>query len=158
MIFLTVGTQFPFDRLVMAIDELVDQGKLEGDFFAQVGKGGYIPAHFRSAETLEKKLFDQYFEKADAIISHAGMGTITTALAQHKPIMVIPRLKKYNEVVNDHQNATAKRFEDLGHVIAAYNTSELLEKIKSIKNFKPVPRKSQAEDVSKRIGDFLHQC
>lgn len=157
MIFLTVGTSFPFDRLVKPIDELVGQGKLDTHFFAQVGKGGYRPKNFESVETLDKKKFDEYFEGAEAIIAHAGMGTITTALAQNKPVLVLPRLKKYGELVNDHQNATAKRFEELGHVLAVYDTSELMEKIKSLKDFKPVPRKSQAEDVAKRIGSFLAQ-
>jgi UDP-N-acetylglucosamine transferase subunit ALG13 len=86
------------------------------------------------------------------------MGTITTALAQNKPILVLPRLKKYRELVNDHQNATAKRFEALGHVIAAYDTNELLEKIQTLRDFKPVPRKSQAEQVARRIGFFLDLC
>ena len=91
------------------------------------------------------------------MIAHAGMGTITMALEQNKPILVVPRLKKYRELVNDHQLATAKRFEQLGHVIAVYHTNELPEKVKLLRSFKTVPRKSQVEKVSARIGLFLNQ-
>jgi len=156
MIFLTVGTSFPFDRLVKAIDDLVAQGKLRPDIFAQVGKGGYRPQNFDFVETLDKVKFDAYFEKAEAVIAHAGMGTITMALERHKPILVVPRLKKYQELVNDHQLATAKHFEQLGHVIAAYDINELTLKLELLKTFKPAPRESQVELVAERIGAFLN--
>jgi UDP-N-acetylglucosamine transferase subunit ALG13 len=158
MIFLTVGTSFPFDRLVQAMDEHVSQGRIDPDIFAQVGKGGYRPRNFESVETLDKGRFDEYFEKAEAVIAHAGMGTITMALERHKPILVMPRLKKYRELVNDHQLATAKHFEQLGHVIAAYDINELPEKLNLLKSFQPAPRGSQVDKVAERIGTFLHQC
>ena len=73
MIFLTVGTSFPFDRLVKAIDELAGQGKIDSEIYAQVGIGGYTPRHFESVETLDKNTFDEFFTKSDAVIAHAGM-------------------------------------------------------------------------------------
>lgn len=158
MIFLTVGTSFPFDRLVQAVDEYVSQGRIESAIFAQVGKGGYRPRNFNSVETLDKGKFDEYFEQAEAVIAHAGIGTITMALERHKPILVMPRLKKYRELVSDHQLASAKHFEQLGHVIAAYDINELPEKLNLLKSFQPAPRGSQVEKVANRIGTFLHQC
>jgi beta-1,4-N-acetylglucosaminyltransferase len=158
MIFVTVGTSFPFDRLIQAVDEFAGRDEIDAAIFAQVGQGGYRPQNFGSVETLDKKKFDEYFDKADAVIAHAGMGTITMALAQHKPILVMPRLKQFRELVNDHQLATAKRFEQLGHVIAVYHTSKLPEKIKFLKLFQPVPRESQVEKVSERIEIFLQHC
>lgn len=158
MIFLTVGTSFPFDRLVRSMDDLVDQDLIDMKIFAQVGRGGYRPRNFESVETLDKMKFDEYFQKADTIIAHAGMGTITMALARHKPILVMPRLKKYRELVNDHQFATAKYFEQLGHVMAVYHSSELLAKLNLLASFKPVARESQVEMVSERIAVFLNHC
>ena len=51
---------------------------------------------------------------ADAIIAHAGMGTILTALEMGKPLLVMPRRAELGEHRNDHQLATAMRFADLG--------------------------------------------
>ena len=158
MIFLTVGTLFPFDRLLQTVDELVGQGRIGAEIFAQIGQGGYCPQHFESVATLDKNKFDECFEKAEAIISHAGMGTIIMALQLNKPILVVPRLKKFHEAVNDHQFATAKRFEQLGHVLAAYHANEFQNKINSLQAFHPTPRENQAEKVSERIGAFLNQC
>jgi len=157
MIFVTVGTSFPFDRLIRAMDELADRGEFEEEIFAQVGKNGYRPRHFKSVETLDKQQFDIYFDKAEALIAHAGMGTITMALNQHKPILIMPRLRRLKELVNDHQLATAKHFEQLGHVLTVYDVKNLPHKYQMLKSFQPTPRKSQAEQVASRIGNFLTQ-
>ena len=156
MIFLTVGSLLTFDRLVSAVDDLVGQRALKIDIFAQIGKGGYRPRHFQAVEVLDKKKFDEVFLRAEAIISHAGMGTITMALAYNRPILVMPRLRKYREAVNDHQLTTAKRFEQAGHILATYTLKDLPDKIKLLNSFKPVSRESAPEKVAARIGTFLH--
>jgi UDP-N-acetylglucosamine transferase subunit ALG13 len=46
MIFLTVGTQFPFDRLVRAVDEAFDNGAIDEEVFAQIGETSYRPRNF----------------------------------------------------------------------------------------------------------------
>ena len=157
MIFLTVGTSFPFNRLVRAVETAFTQGKIEDEIFAQVGRGGYRPQCFNTVETLDKKDFDEYFKKSKAIIAHAGMGTIIMALDQNKPAMILPRLKEYGELVNDHQMATARRFEQLGHILAAYDIKTFMEKLPLLKSFQPIPRTNQAQKVAERIGVFLHQ-
>lgn len=156
MIFLTVGTSFPFDRLVKTVDRAVADGYHTGEIFAQVGRGGFKPQHFDAVEVLDKNEFDDYFNRAEAIIAHAGMGTITMALSVQKPILVMPRLKKYRELVNDHQTETAHRFEHLGHVLAVYDSKELAAKLPELSTFRPHPRTSQPNLVAQRIGDFLN--
>jgi len=53
MIFLTVGTQFPFDRLVRAVDSIIDKGLISETLFAQIGESSYKPRNFESAACLE---------------------------------------------------------------------------------------------------------
>lgn len=157
MIFLTVGTQFPFDRLVKTVDDVFDQGLIDEEIFAQIGKTSYKARNFGSVASLEKKVFDKYLKESSSIISHAGIGTITMALDNHKPMLVMPRLKKYGEVVNDHQLAIAKKFEELGHVLVAYTEDKIPEKIKQLKSFVPRPRKVQTKAVIDRINKFLNE-
>ena len=88
MIFLTVGTQFPFDRLVKAVDEAADKEVFDERIFAQIGTSSYSPRNFEAVPSPEKTLFDGHFQMADSIISHAGMGTITMALESRKPLLV----------------------------------------------------------------------
>jgi len=104
---------------------------------------------------LDKKAFDDCVHKASALISHAGTGTITMALDMGKPLLAMPRLKRYREVVNDHQVAIARKFEQLGHLLAAYTPDELAAKVTQLSAFKPKPRTVQQEAVVRRIAEFL---
>ena len=155
MIFLTVGTQFSFDRLVKTVDDFVGSNGFDEEILAQIGDSTYQPQNFKAVASLEKHLFDKYLRDASCIISHAGMGTITMALEHGKPLLVIPRRKIYGEVVNDHQVAIAKKFDELGHVLVAYETADLPEKIEQLKSFVPRKRESQAQAVAKRIKCFI---
>ncbi len=156
MIFLTVGTQFPFDRLVRAVDEALAHGFTE-EVFAQIGDSSYEPRNFRAVASLDKHEFDDWFHRASGIIGHAGMGTISMALEQGKPLLVLPRRKKFGEVVNDHQVAIARKFEELGHVLAAYEAEELADKMGLLKTFVPRPRQASPDAVARRIADFLDE-
>lgn len=157
MLFLTVGTQFPFDRLVRTVDDIFDEGLIDEEIFAQIGESLYRPSNFKYVKSLQRSEFDHWAQKASAIIGHAGIGTITIALDGNKPLLVMPRLKKYGEVVNDHQAAIARKFEELGHVLAAYSTQELPQKIMQLTTFVPKKRKSQAQSVVQRITKFLNE-
>jgi len=157
MIFLTVGTLFPFDRLVKAVDSGIGEGMVEEEVFAQIGRNGYEPKNMEYVESLDKKAFDEKVKKAVGLISHAGMGSIAMALDHNKPLLVMPRLKMYGEHVNDHQVGTAKKFEELGHILVAYTKEELPDKLQMLKHFVPKKRETQVEAVAERISDYLKQ-
>ena len=157
MIFLTVGTQFPFDRLVKIVDELVGKNGFKSEVYGQIGNSAYQPDNFEAVVSLKKKVFDKHVRESTCIIAHAGMGTITMALENHKPLLVMPRLKKYNEVVNDHQLAIARKFEQLGHILVAYTEEQLPDKLRELKTFVPKPRENQAEIITARISKFLNE-
>ena len=156
MIFLTVGTQFPFDRFIRAVDNIFDQGLIDEEIFAQIGETSYKPRNFESVASLEKKVFDECFKKASSVMSHAGVGTITVALKNHKPLLVMPRMKRYKEHVNDHQVPTAKKFEELGHILAVYDVKDLPNGIRKLKNFIPRERKASPDAIAERIRRFLN--
>ena len=105
---------------------------------------------------MEKNIFDKYiYEALYCIISHAGMGTITMALSNHKPLLVMPRLKRYREVVNDHQVAIARKFSELGHILVADGVEDLPDGIRRLKNFIPKERPANPQAVVERIALFL---
>jgi len=155
MIFLTVGTQFPFDRLVRAVDDLADRGAISEEIFAQIGDSDYKPRNFQAVASLDKQAFDDRFTTASAIISHAGMGTIAMALDHNKPLLAMPRRSKHGEVVNDHQEGLANKFASYGHILVARNESDLPLKVKELKTFVPKPRQVNPGAVAGRIALFL---
>jgi exopolysaccharide biosynthesis glucuronosyltransferase PssE len=157
VILLTVGSVFPFDRLVTAVDELVGRGAIEERVIAQVGTGGVRPRHMESVEVLDKPSFDALLARARGLIGHAGMGTITMALERGTPLLVMPRRKEFGELVNDHQLATARRFEAEHQVLVAYEPADLAAKLPLLATFVPAPRVAHADRVARRIGTFLAQ-
>jgi len=125
MIFVTIGTQAPFDRFIKIIDEVAPQ--INEEIVAQVYKCGFTPKNIKTVDFLAPDEFNNLFEKADLIISHAGMGTILSALQKHKPIIIFPRIAALGEHRNEHQLATAEKFKELGSVYVAMNEQELKE-------------------------------
>lgn len=110
MIFLTVGTQLPFERLVEAVDAWAADHP-ETEIVAQVGRTLYQPRGFTVVPSLGPEQYHDTFARADVVISHAGMGTIITALEMNKPLLLMPRLAALNEHRNDHQVGTARHFD-----------------------------------------------
>ena len=134
MIFLTVGTELPFERLVKAVDEIAADGTCNGGLFAQIGNGHYKPRHMPWVGMLEGPLFKQRLRECDAIISHAGIGTVINAIEFRKPVLIVPRLKRYGEHVNDHQLETARRLDGVSGILVAYDTCELPGLLRELPN------------------------
>lgn len=156
MILLTLGTYpLSFERLVRIVDQGLASGDINEEIFAQIGCSEYCPRHMPYERILEKQVFEDILHRSTGIIGHAGMGTISLALQEGKPILVFPRLARYREIVNDHQLAAARKFEEMGHVLAAYTPEDVYEKISRLKEFVPEPRLSSPESVSARVGGFL---
>jgi UDP-N-acetylglucosamine transferase subunit ALG13 len=128
MIFVTVGTQGRFDRLIRTVDEWASvRGK--PDVFAQIGPSDYRCEHIRAERFIDPGEFRKRIESASLVIAHAGMGSIITALELGKKILVMPRQANLGEHRNDHQVATAKRFAEQGRIEVAFNEQELAAKL-----------------------------
>ena len=131
MIFVTVGTQGQFNRLIRTVDEWAGLRK-KTDVFAQTGPSDYRANNIRTKPFVDPSEFRNRVESANIIIAHAGMGSIITALELGKPILVMPRLAELGEHRNNHQVATAKRLAEQGRILVAFNEHELLQKLDGI--------------------------
>lgn len=129
-IFVTVGTDLPFDRLVEAIDQWAPDHP-ESEVFAQIGNTNYKPKNVSYSKFLEPEEFKNRLTSSDLILSHAGMGTILSSLQYNKPLLVMPRIASLGEHRNEHQLATAKYLKKLNKVSVANNESELLEMLEN---------------------------
>ena len=128
MIFVTVGTQLPFDRLVGAVDRWA--GAAEGrSVFAQVGPTRQEPQHLEYRAHLSPNECRQRLATARVVVAHAGMGTVLSALELGKPVLVMPRRASLGEHRNDHQLATARRLQESGRVTVAHDEVELVARL-----------------------------
>lgn len=123
MIFCTIGTQAPFDRFVRIVDEVA--AHLKEEVIAQVYKSEYEARNIKTVDFLPPDEFNKLFAEARLIVAHAGMGTIISAMRQHKPIIIFPRIAALGEHRNEHQLATAQKMKELGYAYVANNAEEL---------------------------------
>jgi UDP-N-acetylglucosamine transferase subunit ALG13 len=138
VIFVTVGTQLSFDRLVGAIDEWA--GTAPGrHVFAQTGPTHLQPRHIEHARFVSPEQCRERMLAAKAIVAHAGMGTILTALEMGKPLLVMPRRAALGEHRNDHQLATARRFAELGRIKVAFDETDLLVRLDELDRIEAQP-------------------
>lgn len=155
MIFLTVGSSLPFDRLVELVDRAVGDGLVGEPVFAQIGAGRYRPQHFEFVDFLSRNDYEARFREASAVVSHAGIGTIAAALKDRKPIIVMPRKKEHGELVDNHQTLTAQKFAALNHVLAFSDREELEAGLRRLSHFVPAARNPNAAGIAKKIASFL---
>lgn len=125
MILLTVGTQLAFDRLTTAIDDWIDVDPRSLEVIGQIGPSEYRPHNFRAQQFFAPDELDALVSSAELIISHAGMGSIITALTSGKPIIIVPRRADLSEHRNDHQLATARKFIGHEYVRPVFDVAEL---------------------------------
>lgn len=139
MIFATVGTQLAFDRLIQPLDQWISHRNSVIKCFAQIGPTRYKPVHIPHADFLTPTQACQYMRDASLIVSHAGMGTILTALQLQKPVVIMPRKASLGEHRNDHQLATAKWLASRPGIAVAWDVEDLLRCLDSWDLITPGP-------------------
>jgi len=108
LIFVTVGSQMPFGRLVRAVDEWASCNP-EVEVIAQVGDDDTSQAtHLHSFSSVPPDRYVELIRTCDLVVGHAGMGTVLTALEHAKPMLLMPRRHALQETRNDHQLATLR--------------------------------------------------
>lgn len=131
MIFVTVGThEQSFERLVKKIDELKSNGKIEDKIIIQKGFTDYEPKSCKTYKLIGYEEMQRYIEDARIVITHGGPASFIAPLTIGKIPIVVPRQKKFEEHVNDHQVEFVKQLvERDNNVIPVYDINELEEKI-----------------------------
>lgn len=124
MIFVTVGTQLPFERLAEAVDAWA-AGRPARRVFMQLGETAYRPRHCEFSAYTPPAEWERLFDEAELVVSHAGMGTILKSLERAKPLVIMPRLAALGEHRNDHQQATARRLGGLANLRVVNDAGEL---------------------------------
>jgi UDP-N-acetylglucosamine transferase subunit ALG13 len=124
MIFATVGTQLPFDRLLSALDGWASANP-DVPVIAQTGQTKTPFAHLQCQAHLDQDGFAAMMAQAKVIVAHAGMGTILSAAEAGKPLILMPRRAAFGEHRNDHQLATAAEMAVLSNVTVIEDAADL---------------------------------
>lgn len=153
-ILVTVGSMQgrSFSRLFQIIDELCDEGILSNDtIIAQTGYDKYESKFYKTFDLTSDEEFKELIKKSDVIISHAGTGTVTSCLKQHKKVILFPRLSKYNEHYDDHQIELCEFFQMNNYVLVAKDKKELVNCLRKVRDFQPEEFQSNKESFNRLI-------
>jgi uncharacterized protein (TIGR00661 family) len=154
LIFVTVGNRPEgFERLLKKIDECAKNGVI-CDVFVQTGYSNYNPTYCSHTKFVGFNEFQHLVEKSDIIITHGGAGSILTALSFKKPIITVPRLGKYGEIINDHQLQLIGILEREGKIIAVYDIEDLEKAIEKAKSFRP-EKANRGSNITELIESYL---
>jgi UDP-N-acetylglucosamine transferase subunit ALG13 len=119
MITVTLGTiPIRFDRIIQWIEILLKDGTISEPLFIQYGVSNITPIEdhplVTSVPTLKKEDFLKKVTASRFVISHAGQGSTRWLTECNKSFVLVPRLARYLEHVDDHQLMFAKSVESLG--------------------------------------------
>ena len=131
MILITVGTQkIKFDRLYDYIKDLKDE-----EIIVQSGanKWNNLPSNFKIYDYIPYDIMKKYLNKADIIITHGGPSNIIAGIKKNKKVIVVPRLKKYKEHINDHQLIFSKFMSKKNYCFVATTKEEFISAYNSRK-------------------------
>lgn len=122
MIFVTVGGQLPFNRLIAAADRYAAQ--TDEIVEAQTLTHDTWPA-LKAVHSLSGAQFREHCRTARVIVGHAGIGTFLTARELQKPLVLVPRRAALKEHRSDHQVDTAHALENHDGVQVVWDLDEL---------------------------------
>ncbi|HAT4180134.1 TPA: beta(1,3)galactosyltransferase EpsH [Clostridium perfringens] len=156
MIFITVGSRsFQFNRLLEAVDEAIENKEIKDEVFAQVGSSDYKPKFYKYIDFMNQDEFNKMISKCDIVITHGGTGVIVNSVKKGKKVVAVPRLAKFNEVVDDHQLQLVREFERMRMIIACYDCNDIGKAVHESKSKEAVVYKSNTESIINSIRNFI---
>lgn len=158
MIFITLGSQkFQFNRLLNKIDMLIEQETIKDKVFAQRGYSDYKPLNYAYEDFLNRDDFQIKLKESDIVITHAGTGAIIGAVKAGKKVIAVPRLKKYDEHVDDHQVQIVKQFSEMGIIEPCYDVDDLDKAYDKVLSTEYKEYVSNTNVIIKSIVDYLEK-
>ncbi len=115
MIFVTVGTQKQSFRRLFVLLENSEELK-QDTIIAQAGNTKFNSSKMNIYTFMEYSTLKKYMLESELVICHGGVGSIFDALLDNKKVLAVPRLKKYDEHIDDHQLEVCLELERLGYI------------------------------------------
>lgn len=153
-IFASVGnaTQ-PFDRFLKLVDEAA--GRVRRRTLVQTGAGAYRPRNADAVDFVGRAEFDDLCRSADYVITHAGVGSVMTAVRLGKVPIVVPRRQADGEVINDHQFELATELSRMGWCQVASTVDDLIGYLQAPPAAVPLGNSVSNQLMRDAVTDFI---
>jgi len=155
LIFVSLGTNDKsFDRLLKKLDEEISLGNIRDKVVVQSGYTKYSSDNMDIVDLMPMDMFNKNISSCDILITHGGVGTILDGLKHGKKIIAFPRLKMYQEHVNDHQVEIIDEFYKCGYILTG-QIDDIVKLIDEVRDFEPREYKSNNYKFNKMIRDYI---
>lgn len=124
----TLGTDHhPFARLV----DWIDQWVADTPGATAIVQHGTAPAprHAEGHALLDPAAIPALMARAGVVVGHAGPGTVLDARSAGRLPVIVPRLARLGEVVDDHQVTFSRWMHDRGQAICVTDEFDLRTRI-----------------------------
>lgn len=144
------GTQ-PFTRLLDEIKRI--HKDLPQPVVVQHGRTPFESDCIEHFDFTDEAGFVDRLERCELFITHGGGGSVFSAIKLSKKPVVVPRLKAFDEIVDDHQIAFARELERQDLIVPAYDIADLSAACaRASKSPRLPPRDSSSTEAVRQIG------
>lgn len=158
MIFASVGSMLPFDRLTRAVDAWAGENP-QTAVHIQIGNGTYEPCNAEWTRMMPHDVYLQRLSDCRLFVAHVGIGSILQALELGRQMLMLPRRASLGEHTSEHQLDTAAKFKGTAGLAIVHDVSALqsamstllaspLSCVDRLSSFAPRP-------VTDKIREFL---
>ena len=152
MLLITVGTdQYQFNALMQWIDILIKYQLINEEVLVQYGSSSYLPDGSIAYRWLSEQEFLSFVDRASLIISHCDEGLAELLEDKDTPYVLVPRLQRFREHVDNHQMEVADDFESRGVAIAR-SPGDLVKFLKLQQTSEVIPKVDETQ-----LCDYLKQ-
>ena len=141
-----------FERLIREMDRIA--GELDEQVVTQIGSTDYEPRNCDYFRFMPVNEIEELYADARLIVCHAGIGSLVTAVKYNKSLILVPRMKRFGEHIDDHQLEIARQLEAQG-VAVVYEIDNLEVAIRS--GGTPLPQLSTGGNLVGRLKEYLDQ-
>lgn len=157
MVLVLLGTQNnSFHRLLQEVQTCIDNKIINDKVIVQAGNTKFESNDMEIFDLIPQAKFNELLNRADIIITHGGVGSILNAVKLDKKVIAVPRLKKYNEHVNDHQIQIVETFSKQNYIKGVIDLNRLGEVLKNISSFLPTKYESNTENIISIIKEYIN--
>lgn len=156
MIIVLLGT-FPtaFERPLIEIDRLCREGIIKEKVIVQSGHTKFDSEYLEMRPFIPPDELTELYKEARLVITQAGTGSLLKGMKLNKKIISIPRLAKYEEVVDNHQEEILHEFTKLNYILPWTEDVALETVLNQIQDFQPSPYLSTKQKIINHLEEYI---
>ena len=156
MIFVTVGSQVPFDRLIKAAETWAIENGRTDEMFYQIG-AGTPPTTGQWKRSIPPDEHRRLCQEASIIVGHAGIGVWMTSSELAKRLILFPRrFAIFHEHRNEHQYDMCQRVAP-GSVTIAFTVEELHAYLNTPERIiVPATKSPETDELINAVRLYIH--